>query len=495
MLAVSLSYSLWIINILIQWIAVPQWLLYRAWQFALVFETAFFVSILFFASSFIGEEIAKKIKLFSLFVWLPVPLFIFSSWNVYGYNFELCQGELGILWKYIYGLEFFSILAMLISFIYSFKSEIDEQKKSILKLACLAIISFSLLFWGSNFFGEIYQVYQINLIGTFGALLFLTSVFQLVHRYHLFYIPFFGVQFLIYTSIIFLAGLIFIEDIDLIHVVLGLTVFVVWFLGRTLIKLFISEKKIQIDLKKAIDDLALSNKKLVRLEKLKTEFVSLASHQLRSPLTAIKGYASMLLEGDFDPLTPKQTEAADRVFQSTEHLVQVVEDLLNVSKIEQGGMQYTAQLFDLKRDLLELVNEMQIIAQKRGLALSFDFDPQYMYAIKGDREKLRQVFLNLIDNAIKYTKVGSIAAHLTKNTDQSKVVFSVVDTGVGIDPANIPKLFEKFGRGEAGKMNTGGSGLGLYLAKEIVAAHNGTVTITSPGVGKGTTFTVELAGM
>ncbi len=233
-----------------------------------------------------------------------------------------------------------------------------------------------------------------------------------------------------------------------------------------------------------------ANIKLQGLDKLKTEFLSLASHQLRSPLTAIKGYTSMLLEGSFGTVNDKQKEAIDRVFQSSNHLARVVEDLLNVSKIEAGGMKYEMAPFDLEKAAHDLAMDLSITAQKKGLTLEFKIDGKAPYTINGDMEKIRQVILNIIDNAIKYTQKGGITVSLSKDTAKGLACIAITDTGMGISPEEKEKLFQKFSRGEGGKTNTGGSGLGLYLAKQIAEAHGGYISIDSPGVGLGSTFSI-----
>jgi signal transduction histidine kinase len=239
---------------------------------------------------------------------------------------------------------------------------------------------------------------------------------------------------------------------------------------------------------KALQD---ANEKLKGLDKLKTEFLSLASHQLRSPLTAIKGYASMVLEGDFGEINPKAREAVDRVFQSSQNLMKIVEDLLNVSKIEQGGMKYEMATFSLAEIARDMEKDLSITAAKnKGLQLSFESDSDESCMVNGDKEKIRQVVLNFIDNSIKYTKEGEI--HVSVIKKDKKIQFRVKDTGMGMTPEIRETLFQKFARGDGARMNTGGSGLGLYLAKEIVEAHKGTVIAESEGPGKGSTFGFDL---
>ncbi len=263
---------------------------------------------------------------------------------------------------------------------------------------------------------------------------------------------------------------------------------------RDIIKNIVNVTSLAIDKSLTYEALNVANEKLKSLDKLKTEFLSLAAHQLRSPLTAIRGYTSMLLDGSYGTFEEKQREAINRVFESSTHLSKVVEDLLNVSKIEAGGMKYEMAPFDMEKAANDLSTDLSITAQKKGLTLTFTTDNKAPYTINGDMEKLRQVMLNIIDNAIKYTEKGSITVALSK-TAENMIRLAVTDTGMGISAEEKEKLFQKFSRGAGGKTNTGGSGLGLYLAKQIAEAHGGHIAIDSPGVGLGSTFSIELKGV
>jgi signal transduction histidine kinase len=237
-------------------------------------------------------------------------------------------------------------------------------------------------------------------------------------------------------------------------------------------------------------ELNAANDKLKDLDKLKTEFLSLATHQVRGPLTAMKGYASMILDGDFGQVSPEAKEAVDRIFESSNNLTLIIEDFLNVSKIESGGMKYEMEPFSLSEIARDMSKDLSITAEKRGLHLTFESDSDLDCTVNGDKEKLRQVVLNFIDNSIKYTKTGTVAVSVHKVAD--KVVFKVTDTGVGMTPEIKATLFQKFARGDGARMNTTGSGLGLYLAKQIVEAHKGRVWVDSEGKDKGSTFGFEL---
>ncbi|HEY4518741.1 MAG TPA: HAMP domain-containing sensor histidine kinase [Candidatus Paceibacterota bacterium] len=246
------------------------------------------------------------------------------------------------------------------------------------------------------------------------------------------------------------------------------------------------------------DELKSTNEKLKELDKLKTEFVSMATHQLRSPLTAIKGYASMLLENSFGPVETKARGAVEIIFQSSQKLVQVIEDFLNITRIDLGTMKYEKIQFDFGALVNNVVTELKPNIEKRGLKFSLEIAPKTNFNLVGDSGKLSQVISNLIDNAIKYTPPLSTSGEpgtirISLDRAKGKVRLTVADNGAGIPAATIPKLFQKFIRADdAGKLNITGTGLGLYVAKQIMEAHNGKIWAESDGTGRGSRFIVEV---
>ncbi len=237
-----------------------------------------------------------------------------------------------------------------------------------------------------------------------------------------------------------------------------------------------------------------TNDKLKTLDKLKTEFISLVSHQIRTPLTAIKGYASLLTEDSYGKLTDDQGNAVKRIYTSAQELTNMVEDFLNVSKIEQGGLKYEFMSVGLGAIVADLASEMKIPAESKHLEFKVQIPDGDEFLVSADPTKIKQVFLNLVDNSIKYTKTGFVEVGIKR--EASNIVFYVKDSGIGMTEETRGKLFQKFSRGtEGGKVNTGGSGLGLYLAKEIVVAHKGDIAIESEGAGKGTTFIVTIPAL
>jgi signal transduction histidine kinase len=244
--------------------------------------------------------------------------------------------------------------------------------------------------------------------------------------------------------------------------------------------------KLERRVREATADLREANQKLMKLDETKSEFISIASHQLRTPLTIIKGYISMILEKNFGEINEAQEEALTKVYQSNERLIQLVENLLNISRIESGRFQYTFERLSIKVLTESAVKELSSMVEKNGLTLKYKAEKN-LPEIYFDEEKLRQVILNLIDNALKYSKKGTVLVEIKKAGNN--ILFTVSDKGIGISSEDMPNLFKKFSRGSGTSLvHTGGTGLGLYVAKNIIEAHGGKIWAESRGSGKGAVF-------
>jgi len=268
------------------------------------------------------------------------------------------------------------------------------------------------------------------------------------------------------------------------------------FIAILLMRSILQEVRTREEMEKLAGDLEIANERLKELDKAKSDFVSIASHQLRTPVTAIKGYSSMLLEGSFGEIPEKAKSATEKIFESSNRLVHLITDFLTLSRIERGKIEYDFQKTDLKAIVVSVMDEFKAanIKDKKNLDLSLDIDEKEDYTLTIDQEKIRQVIYNIIENAMKYTPKGFIKVSLYKTPDKSKVVLSVQDSGIGMNKESLGKIFRKFGQaGENGKIETtSGVGLGLYVAKEIMKAHNGDILAESKGEGTGSTFYIEL---
>ena len=224
------------------------------------------------------------------------------------------------------------------------------------------------------------------------------------------------------------------------------------------------------------------------VEKLKTEFVTISAHQLRTPLSAIKWTVRMLLDGDVGKLTDEQTEFLKKAYQSNERMVNLVNDLLNVTRIEEGRYLYNPEELDMIELIEKTIIPLKEIAERKNLKFEFLKPKEKEIKVRVDKEKISLAISNLVDNAINYTKEGKISIQFEYDSKDKQVKFSVKDTGIGISEEQQKRLFSKFFRGiNAIKAETEGTGLGLFIAKNIIEAHGGRIWFESEE-GKGTTF-------
>jgi len=308
-------------------------------------------------------------------------------------------------------------------------------------------------------------------------------------RHRLFDIRVFSTEFMTASIWILLLFRTVLEQNETEQIISGALLLLTIIFGIILVRSVYREIEQRERIEKLASELERANDRLKELDKLKSEFVSLATHQIRGPITAIKGYASMLLEGDYGEVAQNVKQPVETIFQSSSALAIIVQDFLDVSRIEQGRMKYEFTDFDLGALVTEVTRELRPNIEHKGLTLTLTADEGI--TVHADAGKLRQVIGNLIDNSLKYTPTGSINVTVTK--EGANAFVRVSDTGVGIHPETLPKLFQKFSRAEdASKANILGTGLGLYVAKQLISAQGGSIEASSPGLGKGSTFTVTL---
>lgn len=229
------------------------------------------------------------------------------------------------------------------------------------------------------------------------------------------------------------------------------------------------------------------------LVKKEEDFVSIASHELRTPMTAIRSYAWMALHKSDMPLSDKLKKYLVRVLISTERLINLVNDLLNVSRIEAGKIEISPEPIDLillTKDVMDEVYYSKSTDKNIQLTLLEKPIPKVL----ADPEKLREVMLNIVGNAVKFTQSGRTIT-IEFFSDGKTVETSIKDTGTGISQEDLGKLFTKFGKLEssyAALSRSSGTGLGLYISKGLIELMQGKIWATSPGLGKGSTFTFSL---
>lgn len=240
----------------------------------------------------------------------------------------------------------------------------------------------------------------------------------------------------------------------------------------------------------ATKELKNANEELLRLNRVKTDFVSIVSHELRTPMTSVMGYLSLVHDGEVGPVNPQQKEFLGIAHDESKRLYRLINDLLDIQKIEAKKMIYLFKEFDIVKFLNDYSREVERQCRTKGLQFKLEM-PENVPKIKADEDKIRQVMTNLVSNSVKFTSAGSIKIGLTALEDCLQV--SVADTGIGISKENQKLLFEKFRQvNMEASRQAGGTGLGLAIVKGLVEAHGGKIWIESePGKGSKFTFTIS----
>jgi signal transduction histidine kinase len=246
-------------------------------------------------------------------------------------------------------------------------------------------------------------------------------------------------------------------------------------------------------LKRNNDELIAANDKLRELDALKSKFLSVATHELRTPLSIILGYNSMLAESLGDRLGDAEKQTLEESMAACKRLIRLVNSMLDINQIQAGKMQMNMAREDLRPIATGIVNLFQHEARQRDIRLAMEF-PTRLPRLEMDSERMQQVLINLVGNALKFTSAGgSVTVSLRERRETDAVEIAVSDTGIGISKEDQERIFDEFEqiRQRAEQRHREGSGLGLAIARRIVEAHEGNLRVTS-APGKGSTFTVTL---
>lgn len=492
---ISLSFTLWTVDIFFAWIAAYHSHVLFSWKLTPIIEVVMFLLAIWFVYVFIDEKqrdisIGKK----ALFLAMIFPVIIFTptEFNIPYFDMVSCEGHPGVLWYYMYFLEVISILWIGIICTRKFFSEKDAAHKKRVLLVMVGMILFLLLFFASNVIGQYMEIQEISFFGSLGMLLFLGFLAYLIVKFQAFNIKLAGAQVLVVAQSILIASMLIFANSLINRILIMLTLAAVLGAGFFLIRSVKKEITRKDELQEMSDRLARANDELRKLDNAKSEFISIASHQLRTPLTAIKGFLSLILEGSYGKISPEVQDILNKVYASNDRIVQLVENLLNISRIESGRIQYQFQKSSIEDILKELSDMFFVMAKNKNLTLTFTLPKKKLPLLYMDSGKIREVVSNLIDNAFKYTENGGVEVILEQKGPVARITVS--DTGMGIEAETMPHLFSKFIRGskEASRMNVAGTGLGLYVGKSFIEAHHGRIWIESDGKGKGSRFIVEL---
>jgi signal transduction histidine kinase len=489
----TLAVTAWLLNDVILWTVPNYYYVAFFWSWIDFTNVLFFVLAAFFFGLLARDKISVVEKVILIALCLPALFFTATGNAVTEFNQVWCEmgnNELSVLYKTF--AEWATVAMMFLSLALAWKRS-DKNKKIVLSVVLVSLLLFLVTFSVTEYIAGQTFIYEINLYGLFVLPIFLVAMVYTITNLQLFQIRYLGTQLLTYVLILMVASqFLFLEsstDAALNVITLVITIFI----GLILLRNTKRELEQMFEMRRLTNELAGANARLERLDKMKSEFVSIASHQLRSPLTSVRGYISMMLEGSYGEINPKAKEVLAHVSEASRHMALSIEDYLNVSRIEAGNMKYDIADVEISKLVQELVAEMLPVGTKRGVPIVFKPTFSGQVIVQLDVGKARQIIQNLIDNALKYTRDKGLVTVVLRKDDAAKKVFvDIVDQGIGIDPEEAMHLFEKFERAKnANQVNTTGTGLGLYIARTMARAMKGDISVSSAGEGKGSTFTVS----
>ncbi len=493
---ISFAFTAWSLSDLILWsTAYPPHTMFF-WSNIIHFELLVYIGALYFTYHFVAHRgLGWKKELLLLALYLPIIFFAHTNLNLVGFDYTNCDREAteGPLLIYVYTLELFIAFWILaISAFYFFKSKTDGRRTEVF-LGSFAVLAFLFSFSFGNIMGTIADDWEVGQYGLFVIPIFAGLLTYLIIQYRSVNAKIFATEALVVGIIILIFSTLLATNLENIRTIIVATSILVCFLGLLLVQSVRREIKQREEIEKLAKDLAKANARLRKLDQLKSEFVSIASHQLRSPLTSIRGYTSMILEGSYGKINKKVTDIVSRIQASSRYMALTVEDFLNVSRIESGTMKYAPSDFDICDMVKTVYEDIKPAVAEKQLDFTFTSNIKGVCTVHADAGKVRQIIQNLIDNATKYTPKGSISVILNEEKTKKQVEIVIKDTGIGMAPETLHEIFHKFARAKnANSVNVIGSGLGLYVAKEMAEKMGGSIKAESEGEGKGSTFTIYL---
>jgi len=503
LLLVCLSFSAWAVANLVLWTNIHSDTLLFAWSFLGVMGSFISIFSIYFVYVFLyNKDVSLIVKSIFILLLAPVLLFAHSNLSLTGFDITVCDafayegtffklyhtalGAVALLW----------ILGLLIH-AYIINKGIEMRKQILLMGIGIEAFLFSFFTFVSlaSYLATIgvYDDSRLEFFGLFGMVVFTVFISILIVKFKTFNVGLLASQGLVIALVILIGSQFTFVTSVTNKVLVGITLVLTAAAGLLLNRSVKNEIEQRLKIESLAVKLERANSRLKQLDKQKSEFVSIASHQLRSPLTSIAGYASLLREGTYGNVPSKMVEPLDRIEQSARFMAESIEDYLNVSRIESGNMKYHLTDFNLRDETEHICDDIRPEALRKGLVLLFRTNLTSTGLVNADLGKVQQILHNLINNALKYTPKGTLNVVVRDDVKGKRLYVDIVDTGIGMNDNTLHSIFQKFERGDkANTVNVKGTGLGLYVALKMAEAMNGTITAHSEGDGKGSRFTLEL---
>lgn len=495
LLFTTFMFTLWVLLDLVSWAASDTDMLMFAWSALIYPELLMNVGAFYFIYAFFRNAFPPiKTELLIFLSFLPLLLFGHTKLNLLGFDFTNCDryASEGPLWQYyVYGFELIYINLIVVFAIREIRKHTRDKREA--AIVALGILSFLFLFLWQNIVGSFFDNWKMGQFGLFGMPIFVALLGYILVRYQTFRVKLLATEALMAGQLLLLISLLLVRTIETAQLIAIITILFFSTLGVLLIKSVRNEVEQRQEIQKLAINVKNSNEQLKIVDQQKSEFVSIASHQLRSPLTAIRGYTSMMLDGNFGVPPEKMKEPITRIHESAKLMALSIEDFLNVSRIESGNIKYETADFNLATQAEHVVDDLRGEAVKAGLLLLFRSDVVGTGIVAADEGKTHQILHNMINNAIKYTPKGSITVYAHDDIARRMFSIEIIDTGIGIAPDMLADLFQKFSRAKnANQVNISGTGLGLFVARAMARAMGGDITVHSEGEGKGSRFVLSL---
>jgi signal transduction histidine kinase len=478
-----ISFVLWVFFDSIIWATNRGDVIMFMWSLQILIEPIVYIGCLYLLYLLLAaKEFSYKHILICSLLYLPLILTVPTQYVLSGFDLTSCLANETQFSYYSYVFEIIIVLWILIFATHSYIKAAKVSRGKIVILTLGIILFLAAFSWG-NIIGSWTGDWDLAQYGLFGMPVFTFFLVYSVVRYQTFNTRLIGAVALVFALSALTFSLLFVSSIETLQPIAAVTFMLTVAFGGFLIRGVRREVQQRQQIERLAQELEINNER----QEVLFHFIG---HEVKGFLTKDAGAFASLSEGDFGPLPEGAKTLIDNALVESRNGAASVGNILKASNLKKGTVTYTKTTFDLKALVAAAVEKTKSSAEQKGVALTFTANDA-SYQLIGDAPQITDhVLRNLIDNALSYTPMGTIEVSLKK--EGAKIIFAVKDSGIGITAGDKKMLFTEGGHGkDSQKVNAHSTGYGLYIAKQIVDAHGGTIRAESEGAGKGTTFVVE----